>query len=100
MASKHLCIHTDIAQRLREATEPRAGSLDDLIGRARRGDVRAFQALRKKFEPQLVNFVRSYVKGDEDTAHDVVQETFLIAWTKINQIKDGKHLRPWLYRVR
>lgn len=99
MASKHLSVRTDLAQLLREATEPLANSLDALLAKARAGDTRAFQRVRKRFEPQLINFVRSFVKGDEDTAHDVVQETFLIAWTKLDQIKDGKHLRPWLYRV-
>jgi len=82
-----------------EPSRPRAASLDALLADARAGDVQAFQRLRKRFEPALVGFIRRYVRGDDDTAMDVAQETFVVAWMKLDQIRDAGHLRPWLYRV-
>jgi RNA polymerase sigma-70 factor (ECF subfamily) len=61
--------------------------------------MKAFQRVRRRFEPALLSFVNSYVRGDEHTARDVVQETFTIAWIKLDQIRDAGHLKPWLYRV-
>jgi RNA polymerase sigma-70 factor (ECF subfamily) len=84
---------------VREHPSPRPGSLDALLSRAQRGDSLAFQRVRRRFEPALINFVRGYVRGDDDTAVDVVQETFTVAWSKLHEIRDVNHLRPWLYRV-
>jgi len=52
-----------------------------------------------RFGPALVRYVQGYLRGDLDAAHDVVQETFLTAWLRRDRIRDGQHLRPWLYRV-
>ncbi|MDJ0520640.1 MAG: RNA polymerase sigma factor [Planctomycetota bacterium] len=97
--SRPLCVPCSAPCLVREAGPHRPRPLDALLIRAQQGDARAFQRMRRRFEPALVNFVRSYVRGDDDTAFDVVQETFTVAWHKIDQIRDGEHLKPWLYRV-
>lgn len=99
MVSSSLCVSRVRTSCVREGTPRRPGSLDALLICARAGDSRAFQRVRRRFEPALINFVRGYVRGDDDTAFDVVQETFTIAWHKLDQIRDVDHLRPWLYRV-
>lgn len=73
--------------------------LDRLLLRARAGDTRAFRRVSEQMAPRLVRYVCIFLKGDEDTAHDVVQDTFIAAWHKLDTIRDGDHLRPWLYRV-
>src|SRR5439155_596626 len=37
--------------------------------------------------------------GDRDRAEDLVQETFLIAWQKINQVTEPAGFRPWLLTI-
>lgn len=99
VVSRSICAPFPLAALIREKRPPRPGSLDALLICAQAGDSGAFQRVRLRFEPALINFVRRYVRGDDDTAIDVVQETFTIAWGKLHQIRDGDHLRPWLYRV-
>ena len=66
---------------------------------AKQGSESDFRQLCALWRGPLTNFATSYCKGDAATAQDIVQETFLVAWQKIEQIKDAEHLRPWLYRV-
>jgi RNA polymerase sigma-70 factor (ECF subfamily) len=99
VVSRPLCIRIAPAFHVREQRSPAPGSMDALLACAREGDSRAFARMRHRFEPALLNFVRGYVRGDDDTASDVVQETFTVAWDKLDEIRDVAHLRPWLYRV-
>lgn len=39
------------------------------------------------------------VARDADTADDLAQETFLRAWLKLDTLKDGRLLEPWLARI-
>lgn len=75
------------------------GALDALVACAQAGDMRAFREVTETLGPPLERFVTRYLRGDADTASDVVQDTFIAAWRKLHTIQDGSHLRPWLYRV-
>ena len=66
---------------------------------ARAGDAQAFRKVTEALAPPLTRFITGYLRGDRDTAHDVVQETFLQAWHKLPEIESSEHLRPWLYTV-
>ncbi len=73
---------------------------DDLAPRlAQNGDVIDFHAMCDRWRDPLQRFATSYCKGDHAVAQDIVQETFIVAWNKLEQIKSAEHLRPWLYRV-
>jgi len=39
------------------------------------------------------------VGHDKHTSEDLVQETFLRAWHHIGQLRDGKALNGWLFRI-
>lgn len=83
-----------------DLTRPRGRSdLDALVECARTGDAQAFKVVTERLSPQLMRFVSSYLHGDVHTAHDVVQDTFVTAWGKLGEIRDGGHLKPWLYKV-
>jgi RNA polymerase sigma-70 factor (ECF subfamily) len=85
--------------------EPRPGPdratrrLDALVACAQAGDRQAFREVTEALGPPLLRFVTGYLRGDADTASDVVQDTFVAAWRKIDTIRPGGHIRPWLYRV-
>jgi len=89
------------ADQVREGLSPprAAATLDALVDCARAGDTRAFRRVTEQLAPQLVRFVSGYLRGDVHTANDVVQDTFVSAWSKLGEIQNGEHLRPWLYKV-
>ena len=69
-----------------------------LISRSRRGDRAAFEELVRR-TARLV-YARAYLEtGDGHRAEDLVQETFLLAWRKIDQVTDPSGFRPWLMSI-
>jgi len=69
-----------------------------LVTRAKGGDRPAFEELVRR-TARLV-FARLYLDtGDSHRAEDLVQETFLIAWKRIWQLKDAGGLRSWLFSI-
>ncbi len=70
----------------------------ELVGRAQNGDRAAFEGLVRR-TGRLV-FARLYLDtGDPHKAEDLVQETFLLAFRSINQLKDPAGFRPWLLAI-
>src|SRR5438552_5429687 len=62
------------------------------------GDRASFEELVRR-TARLV-FSRVFLEtGDVHRAEDLVQETFLIAWRSIRQVKDPTGFRPWLLSV-
>ncbi len=76
--------------------DPRA---EGWLAAAKQGSQPDFVRLCERWEGPLSNFLTSYCKGDATTAQDLVQETFVTAWQKLEEVKDSEHLRAWLYRV-
>jgi RNA polymerase sigma-70 factor (ECF subfamily) len=50
------------------------------------------------FTDQLYSVALRYTKNPED-ARDLVQDTYLKAFTSFHQFEEGTNLRAWLYRV-
>ncbi|MBM7051724.1 MULTISPECIES: RNA polymerase sigma factor [unclassified Rothia (in: high G+C Gram-positive bacteria)] len=74
-----------------------AGELTDalLSQRASNGDQAAFQALVRKHAPAM----RAYairLTGTTADADDVLQETFIQAWKKLDTLEDHSKVRSWL----
>lgn len=76
----------------------RASPFDALVRCAQAGEPWAFRRVAETFGPPLHRYVAGMLR-DRSTADDVVQETLVIAWRQIDKVRDGAHLRPWLYRV-
>jgi len=69
-----------------------------LVWRSQRGDRAAFEELVRR-TARLV-FARIYLDtGDSHRAEDLAQETYLIAWRRVSQLKDPTGLRPWLLSI-
>ncbi|WP_326567175.1 sigma-70 family RNA polymerase sigma factor [Amycolatopsis rhabdoformis] len=73
--------------------------LDDatLVGRARDGDVRAYEQLVLRYQAPMFRLAVKMLNHRGD-AEDVVQESFLGAWRKLGQLNDDKAFVGWLYR--
>ena len=73
--------------------------MDDeaLLERARRGDRDAFAAIVTRHQDELYTMALRMLGTPYDAA-DVVQETFLRAYTRIPELR-GATVRAWLFRV-
>jgi RNA polymerase sigma-70 factor, ECF subfamily len=73
--------------------------MDDeaLLERSRHGDRDAFAALVIRYQDELYTMALRILASPADAA-DVVQETFLRAYTRLPELR-GTSVRGWLYRV-
>ena len=71
---------------------------DLLATRLRNGDRSAAAKLVDMYYKQIYLFMRR-LGHDEQTSEDLTQESFLNAWYHIGQLRDGKALNSWLYRI-
>lgn len=69
-----------------------------LAASAARGDRAAFNALIGRHKEPLYRFVRRYV-GQADDAYDVLQDSFVAAWTALHRYDPNRPFTPWLYRI-
>jgi RNA polymerase sigma-70 factor, ECF subfamily len=70
----------------------------ELIGRARAGDVSAFEALADVHTDRLYAVALRFL-GDTGEAEDVLQETLLRAWRGIHRFDGRAMVFTWLYRI-
>ena len=66
-----------------------------LAAKAQSGDQLAFEALIRRHKVPLYRFVRSYV-GETDDAYDVLQDTFISAWSALGRYDAKRSFLPWL----
>lgn len=69
----------------------------DLIARASRGDLEAFNCLVRRYQDKIYNLAVR-ILGDEDIADDVTQTTFLAAYQNLAGFRNGS-FQSWLYRI-
>lgn len=66
-----------------------------LVAEARAGSAAAFAGLVERHQQALRAFLRRAC-GDWALADDLAQETFLAAWSRLDQLKTGASVRAWL----
>ena len=71
---------------------------DILIRRAAGGDGEAFAELIGRHEQPLAALIRR-MAGDVHAADDVLQETLLLAWSHLGDLRDPARFRPWLLGI-
>jgi RNA polymerase sigma factor (sigma-70 family) len=60
--------------------------------------VTQFEVFFKRYERQITGYLCRMV-GDEQTALDLSQETFVRAWQHFDNLQESSTARAWLYRV-
>lgn len=70
----------------------------DLVRRALDGEDRAFGLLMRRYSGGLFTFVRRYV-GAPDVAQDILQETFVAAWSALDRYDSARPLGAWLRSI-
>lgn len=71
----------------------------DFLASCQRGDVHAFARLYERYAPVVMRYAWSRL-GDRSQAEEVLQDTFLTAWSKIgtSRIVD-QSLLPWILAI-
>lgn len=69
-----------------------------LVSELRNDDVKAFDALFRKYHGKLFRFSLSLLKNEDDSK-EVVQETFLRIWNKRRDIDSSKSFKSFLFTI-
>lgn len=69
----------------------------ELVERAKRGDVGAYEELVRKYQDLAVR--TAYVVAGSADAQDAAQEAFVKAFTSLGRFRSGASFRPWLLRI-
>src|SRR3954453_428969 len=75
----------------------RAQTDDRLVELAAAGHDRAFEAIVERYRRPLLRYLRRLLS--DTLAEDVVQATFINAWSSLRTGTEVRELRPWLYRI-
>jgi len=70
----------------------------DLIARAKRGKVEAYNLLVSRWEKRVFNYLLRLV-GQREDAMDLSQEVFLKAYQNLGKLQDAERFGPWLFRI-
>ncbi len=75
--------------------------MDDkaLISKAKTGDQKALYQLYKKYANIVYRYCLTFSAIDEDTAKDLVQETFIRAYNNLQSLRDEKKFKIWLLTI-
>ncbi|MGC9292309.1 MAG: sigma-70 family RNA polymerase sigma factor [Acidobacteriaceae bacterium] len=69
-----------------------------LVERVRQGDLDAFGQLMQQYDRKVFRIALHITQNRED-AEDIVQETFLKAFTKLDQFQGNSKFYTWLVRI-
>ena len=70
----------------------------DLVRRARRGDLNAYDDLVKRYQERIYATIYHMTSNHED-ANDLTQDSFIKAFAALKSFKGGSSFYTWLYRI-
>ncbi len=75
-------------------------AMDDapLVLAACEGDKQAFADIYDRYSDRIYSFLCTVVRNREDAA-DLLQDTFVTAAARLDQLREPDKLRPWLYAI-
>src|SRR5512135_55547 len=92
----------------RPLSDPAAGSLAppapaaveemDLVRRARKGDLTAYDDLVRRYQERIYATIYHMTSNHED-ANDLAQEAFIKAFQALKSFKGGSSFYTWVYRI-
>ncbi|HEX7654435.1 MAG TPA: sigma-70 family RNA polymerase sigma factor [Verrucomicrobiae bacterium] len=81
-----------------DANTPSVTLEGDLVKRARRGDLQAYDELVKRYQERIYATIYHMTSNHED-ANDLAQESFIKAFDALKSFKGGSSFYTWLYRI-
>lgn len=80
------------------ATSPAGESDMALVERARNKDFAAFEQLMGRYEDKVYRLAFRFVRNESE-AKEILQDTFLAIWRKLDTFKGDAQFSSWVYRV-
>jgi RNA polymerase sigma-70 factor (ECF subfamily) len=80
------------------APQPAARSDEELVARARQKDFAAFEELLDRYEDKVFRLAYRFVRNESE-AKEILQDTFLLIWRKLDTFKGDAQFSSWVYRV-
>lgn len=77
---------------------PDTESMEELVGRARRGDTDAVSVLYEQTYSKVYYTVKSMIKNEDDVL-DVLQDAYLKAFTHLKSFEGGEKFLPWVKQI-
>lgn len=71
---------------------------EDIIERARRGDIAVFEMILFAYERHIFTYVSRLV-GNTQNAEDITQETFIKLYTHLSSLDSGKNIKSFLFTI-
>lgn len=70
-----------------------------LVGAARLGDIAAFESLYRANRDRIYGLLWRICGGDPSLAEDLLQESFVRAWQKLDSFRGESRFSTWLHRL-
>lgn len=74
-------------------------SESELVYKAKEGDQSAFAELFQRNQQKFSAYIRAQIRYDSSTAEDIVQDAFIIAWRKLDSLKDNERFFSWMISI-
>jgi RNA polymerase sigma-70 factor, ECF subfamily len=87
-----------LGKKVRPKLEPAVNDDSRLIEATLAGDANAFGLLVRRYQDRLFNTL-VHVTGSREDAEDVVQDTFVQAYTKLTHFQQRASFYTWMYRI-
>jgi RNA polymerase sigma-70 factor (ECF subfamily) len=71
---------------------------DGLAAAAGTGDTGAWEELVQRYRPPILRYLTAHI-GDPESAADLTQDTFVVAYSKLGTLRPDVPFVPWLYSV-
>lgn len=71
----------------------------ELVAQAQAGDQAAFESLYRRHAPRILGLCWRLAAGDERLAHELVQDAFVRAWSKLDSFRGEAMFSTWLHRL-
>ena len=81
-----------------DASTPTGMLEGDLVRRARRGDLDAYDELVKRYQERIYATLYHMTSNHED-ANDLAQDSFIKAFQALKSFRGGSSFYTWLYRI-
>jgi len=81
-----------------EASAIDAAGEQELVRRARRGDLEAYDDLVRRYQERIYATIY-HMTSNHDDANDLAQDTFIKAYQALKSFKGGSSFYTWVYRI-
>lgn len=89
---------SDGANFCRKCGSPTLKKISSLVENARENDQEALAEIYEISSPAIYRAIRIMVK-DEDTVYDILQDTYVKAFTRLDQLQNPDRLIPWIKMI-